>query len=474
MHMRVWRHYVPASLAALATVEAVVFIAAVYAGAALRFAGTGVGLEPSAEALAGDSLSILPNAFVFATVMLLSLTAFGLFQSGEQDGNGAYYLRCAGSFGVGLLAMTLIFYAVPELTLGRGVFALALLIAFAGHLTTRLLFLRWIDREAFKRRILVLGTGSRAARVAELERINGYAHRFHVVGYLPLNGTSNGVDSSLILRENGASLQEIAEKYRIDEIVVGVRDRRHGDMPMSDLLERKLGGTNIIDLPTFFERETGRVQLESVNASWLIFSDGFHQGTMKALLKRLFDVALSAILLLITLPVMIATALAIWVESGRPILYRQERTGAAGRTFQLLKFRSMRVDAEADGVARWATKNDRRCTRVGKFIRKLRIDELPQLWNVLRGEMSFVGPRPERPAFVGELSERITYYSYRHSVKPGITGWAQVRYPYGASVEDAKEKLQYDLYYVKNHSLFLDLIILAQTAHIVLFGKGAH
>jgi lipopolysaccharide/colanic/teichoic acid biosynthesis glycosyltransferase len=177
--------------------------------------------------------------------------------------------------------------------------------------------------------------------------------------------------------------------------------------------------------------------------------------------------------LLITLPVMLLTALLIWLESGRPILYRQQRIGAFGRSFELLKFRSMRVNAEADGVPRWATHNDGRCTRVGKVIRRLRFDELPQLINVLKGDMSFVGPRPERPVFVKDLSKEISYYSYRHTVKPGITGWAQVRYPYGASVEDAKEKLQYDLYYIKNQSLFLDLIILAQTAHIVLFGKGA-
>jgi sugar transferase (PEP-CTERM system associated) len=276
----------------------------------------------------------------------------------------------------------------------------------------------------------------------------------------------------LILREPG-SLQSIAQKYQIDEIVVGVRDRRCGDMPMNELLERKMGGTSVIDLPTFFERETGCVRLESVNLSWLVFSDGFRIGTFRSVAKRILDVVLASALLLLTLPVLVVTAALIWLESGRPIFYRQERVGAFGRRFKLLKFRSMRANAEADGIPCWATNNDARCTRVGRIIRKLRIDELPQIINVLKGEMSFVGPRPERPFFVDDLAKNLKYYPYRHTVKPGITGWAQICYQYGASMNDAKEKLQYDLYYVKNQSLFLDLVILAQTAHIVLLGKGA-
>jgi len=226
-------------------------------------------------------------------------------------------------------------------------------------------------------------------------------------------------------------------------------------------------------LPSFFERQTGQIQLESLNASWMIFSDGFHRSPMKDIVKRIFDVTASSLLLLLTLPVFVLTALLIWLESGSPILYRQERVGENGRIFNVLKFRSMRKDAERDGVPQWAKKQDARVTRVGKVIRLLRIDELPQIFNVLRGDMSFVGPRPERPYFVDELTKKISYYPSRHTVKPGITGWAQIRYPYGATVEDAVQKLQYDLYYVKNHTLFLDLIVLIQTAQVVLFGKGA-
>jgi len=242
---------------------------------------------------------------------------------------------------------------------------------------------------------------------------------------------------------------------------------------MSKLLECKLQGISIVDLPTFFERETGYVQLNSLSASWMIFSEGFSKTGFRRLLKRAFDICVSCAMLVATLPIILLAALAIWRESGRPILYRQTRVGEAGKVFEILKFRSMRIDAEKDGIARWAQKDDDRITRVGKFVRLTRIDELPQLLNVLRGDMSFVGPRPERPPFVHDLSRKVPFYGSRHSVRPGITGWAQVRYPYGASLDDAVQKLQFDLYYVKNHSLFLDLVILLQTAHVVLFGKGA-
>ncbi|MFQ5756758.1 MAG: TIGR03013 family XrtA/PEP-CTERM system glycosyltransferase [Acidiferrobacterales bacterium] len=467
MVVRVLRHYVPLSLVALGFAEALIFFGAMYLGVAARFAGVDLSTEAASEIF-----PIFSKALVFALVMLGTLLAFGLYQRENQQNELSYTVCLIISFLTGLLIMMIIFYTAPAFALGRGAFGLTVLFAFTGVLTARAVFLRLADHGAFRRRILVLGTGTRAAKVAELEKVNGCGEKFHVVGYLPLNGTSNGVDSAMILRESG-SLQTIAMKYDVDEIVVGVRDRRCGDMPMNDLLERKMGGTSVIDLPTFFERETGCVRLESLSPSWLIFSDGFRIGTIRGMAKRAFDVALASVLLLLTLPIMVLTATLIWLESGMPIFYRQDRVGAFGRRFKLLKFRSMRADAEADGTPRWATENDERCTRVGRIIRQLRIDELPQIINVLKGEMSFVGPRPERPFFVDDLAKNLKYYPYRHTVKPGITGWAQIRYHYGASMNDAKEKLQYDLYYVKNQSLFLDLVILAQTAHIVLLGKGA-
>jgi sugar transferase (PEP-CTERM system associated) len=251
-------------------------------------------------------------------------------------------------------------------------------------------------------------------------------------------------------------------------------DRRRG-FPMHEFLECRLAGIDIIELPSFLERETGKVRLDVLNPSWIIFGGGFRATQVERWLERGFDIVASLLLLLLAMPIMFVTTIAIMIEDGMraPVLYRQSRVGQHGRVFDVLKFRSMRVDAEPAGEARWAVQDDPRVTRVGAFIRKTRIDELPQLCNVLRGEMSFVGPRPERPEFVEQLEERIPYYRERHSVKPGITGWAQLCYPYGSSERDAVEKLQYDLYYVKNRSLLFDLAILVQTVEVVLWGKGA-
>jgi sugar transferase (PEP-CTERM system associated) len=242
---------------------------------------------------------------------------------------------------------------------------------------------------------------------------------------------------------------------------------------VSELLACRTLGVRVTDLPRFFERMRGEVPIEALKASWLIYGDGFRQGLARRSVKRTFDLLASAVLLVVAAPVMALTAIAISLESGGPVIFRQERAGRGGRPFVLLKFRSMRADAEADGKPRWATREDDRVTAVGRFIRKLRIDELPQLFNVLKGEMSLVGPRPERPGFVEDLAREIPFYQVRHTVKPGITGWAQVRCEYGASVEDAKRKLQFDLYYVKNHSLVLDLLIAFETVRVVLSGKGA-
>ena len=293
------------------------------------------------------------------------------------------------------------------------------------------------------------------------------------MGFVPA-----GAEASLIPPERrldpSGGLLALARAHGVDEIVVGADDRR-GSLPMSDLLECRLAGIQVTDLATFFEREAGKIKLGIVDPSWLVFSDGFDRRQWRQVTKRAFDMAASTILLLLAAPLMLLTALAIWLESGfkGPIIYRQERVGEGGCVFTVLKFRSMRTDAEKDGKAVWAQKDDDRITTVGRVIRKLRIDELPQVFNVLRGDMSFVGPRPERPCFVADLSKQIPYFGLRHCVKPGITGWAQLRYAYGASVEDSAEKLKFDLYYAKNHSLVFDLMILMQTVEVVLFGKGA-
>jgi sugar transferase (PEP-CTERM system associated) len=465
--IRLFKHYVPLPLFLLAIAEAVVLFVSMYAGTVLRFS---MGGEEGDIELVG---LIYPRALVFTFVMLGIMTALGLHQrDAKQEGEWGYTVRFLASFVIGLVTMLLIFYAFPILHLGRGAFGLVFLFAIIGTAITRLLFVRLFRLDALIRRVLLLGAGSRSAKIEAIERDEEGQRKFNLVGCLPLSKADCCLNKTRVLNDQG-SILSIAKKYKIDEIVVGVRERRNGGMPSDQLLECKLAGIEVVDLSSFFERETGQIQIESLNPSWMIFADGFHRGQFKDMTKRIFDVTASSLLLLLTLPVFLVTTLLIWLESGNPILYRQDRVGEYGRIFNVLKFRSMRKDAERDGVPQWAKKQDDRVTRVGKIIRNLRIDELPQIFNVLNGDMSFVGPRPERPFFVKDLTDKISYYPSRHTVKPGITGWAQIRYPYGATVEDAVQKLQYDLYYIKNHTLFLDVIILLQTAQVILFGKGA-
>jgi sugar transferase (PEP-CTERM system associated) len=268
-------------------------------------------------------------------------------------------------------------------------------------------------------------------------------------------------------------LPEIASRLRVDEIVVALTERRSGSMPLRQLLDCKASGVKVYDLNSHFEKTLGQIRVDYLSASWLIFSDGFNQGAWRTAVKRVFDIFCASLLIVISAPVMAVAAACIKFESRGPMLYRQERVGQNDRPFNIAKFRSMRTDAEKDGKPVWAAANDNRVTRVGAVIRRLRIDELPQLFNVLRGDMSLVGPRPERPFFVDQLTQEIPFYALRHSVRPGVTGWAQVRYPYGATVEDSQEKLQFDIYYVKNHTLFLDFAVLMETVSVVLTGRGA-
>ncbi len=469
MTVRIFGHYVSIPLFLLMFAEAAVHVEAVYLAGTLRF------LDPHFHLLspAGDPQLLLPRALLYAMVMLGVMIAFGLYSAALYRETREYKVRFFASFPAAALAMMIIFYLVPQSLLGRGILAISLAFSLLLTMVARAVFFRVVGNEALKRRVLVLGSGSRAAEVDVLLGKLGSSAGYHLVGFIRCGDEQPGVDRSKLLAGDCKSLYALVQQHRVNEIVVGVRDRRNGYLSMEKLLQCRLDGVNVVDLPTFFERETGYVQLNSVSASWMVYSQGFAKNGFHKLVKRIFDIGVSAAMLFAALPIMVLAALAIWLETGRPILYRQKRTGESGRVFEILKFRSMRSDAERDGVARWAQKNDDRITRVGKFIRATRVDELPQLVNVLRGEMSFVGPRPERPPFVSDLSGKVPYYASRHSVKPGITGWAQVRYPYGSSVDDAIWKLQFDLYYVKNHSLFLDLLILVQTAHVVLFGRGA-
>jgi sugar transferase (PEP-CTERM system associated) len=342
-------------------------------------------------------------------------------------------------------------------------FAIALLVI------NRLIVGRIAGADAFRRRVLVLGAGLRAERLQKLsERPES---GFTIVGYVAMT-SSQPVVAEATSRDEIDNLTSYVEGLRATEVVLALEERRNA-LPLADLLRIKTTGVHVNDFSTFIERETGRVDLDTVNPSWLIFSDGFSSGrAVSSFAKRVFDLLASGLLLLLSAPVIALFALLVKLDSKGPAFFRQTRVGLFGQTFDVIKLRSMRTDAEAGG-AQWAQKDDPRVTRLGKFIRLTRIDELPQTWSVLKGEMSFVGPRPERPEFVSALEEQLPYYAERHMVKPGITGWAQINYPYGASIEDSRHKLEYDLYYAKNYTPFLDLLILLQTLRVVLWHEGA-
>jgi sugar transferase (PEP-CTERM system associated) len=366
------------------------------------------------------------------------------------------------AYGVGLLLSQAVNVGtMTYAALGSAVLAIAVR-SVAAHVGAEL---------TTRSRILVLGTGPVAQQVKEsLLKCNA---RADVVGFFPSpNEQQMSVPRSQVLAHT-ESLAATAVRARVDEVVVALTERRAGSMSLRDLLECKINGIRVSDLSTHFEKRLGQIKLDYVNAGWLIFGDGFNQGFWRTAIKRTSDLICSVVLLILTLPLMLVTMVLIKLESAGPVFFRQQRVGLNGKNFEVLKFRSMCSNAESDGKPRWATASDDRVTRVGYWIRKVRVDELPQLWNVLKGEMSLVGPRPERPFFVETLTQDIPYYSVRHSVKPGVTGWAQVRFDYGATVEDAKQKLQYDLYYVKNHTLFLDLLIMFETISVVLTGRGA-
>ncbi|GAB3290057.1 TIGR03013 family XrtA/PEP-CTERM system glycosyltransferase [Parahaliea aestuarii] len=463
--IRLFNHHVHTVYYLLAMIEGLLFFGAFYFGAQLYFLQE---QEPMGEHIT----SILPRALVFAVVSMASMVAVGLYKPQLRERSSGVLLRLMSAFVLTILGMSLVFYLLPNLHLWRGVFAQSLLVAFVFCLFSRAIFSRLVDIEQLKSRVLVLGTGWRANTALGWLRRDSDRRSFRFVGFVRSNGEPVQVEGQNVV-ESPPSLQELVTTMDVDQIVVALDDRRKA-LPIDELAQCRLSGIEVLDVATFFEREAGKIMLDFVSPSWLVFSDGFKHSTWRQISKRLFDIGASLMLLMIVWPIMMLTLLAIWIEDGfgTPAIYRQQRVGLHGKVFDLLKLRSMRVDAEGDGKARWADKNDCRITRVGAIIRRLRIDELPQILNILRGDMSLVGPRPERPTFVEELQRNIPFYSARHQVKPGIAGWAQLHYPYGASEEDARQKLQYELYYVKNHNVFLDFMIILSTTEVVLFGEG--
>ena len=461
---RIFRHYVPKTLVMLGAAELLILFVSIYLGATLDLTTTG-----SLPAATSGALPLWVQASVFAAAIVLGMTAMGLYHRDQHTRPSAVIFRLALSFVCGFALMGTVYLVFPQLVIGGAVFATALVCSFVGISTCRLICAAH-DEEEEGIRVLVLGVGDRASKIEGL-RLNRRHSNVSIAGYVDIGSDQYRINAqSISLGEHG-NLLKLAQAMKIDEIVVAIDDRRSG-LPVDDILQCKMYGIRILDVADFYERQLGKIGLDTLHPSNVIFADGFTQAVIRRTEKRVLDVAAALGLLVVASPVMLATAIAILMEGGGPILYRQERVGRRGQTFILLKFRSMRTDAEADGAV-WAMQNDNRVTRIGEFLRKTRIDELPQLINVLMGDMSFVGPRPERPEFVEDLSEQIPYYDLRHHVKPGITGWAQILYPYGASVNDAREKLQYDLYYLKNYSIFLDINILLQTVQVILWRKGS-
>ncbi len=463
MMFRLFGHYVSKLYLLLGVVEFLVMFYSLLAGFYVRYSQGNLSLVDAPETLSY-------TAMAYAMAMTISMISVGLYQRGLPFSAGLL-VRVGLSFLIASVAMSVVFYTFPDLVVGRGVMTYAMLFTFAGVLGLRSLFFRLTNSDLQATKVLVLGTGRQARMIADLEpRQPG----FRVVGYVHVNESETSIARERWLNHD-RTLMDMVLEFEVDEIVVAPDDRRLR-LPVDQILDCKMSGTMVLDLLSFFEKETSRIKLDVLHPSWIFFSDGFRLSGVAQYSKRALDLAAGLLIFLVAWPFMLLVAAAIMLESGGkgPVLFHQVRVGLNGRQFRVHKFRSMRTDAEADGVARWASKNDSRITRVGAIIRKTRLDELPQVFNVLRGEMSLVGPRPERPEFVEQLEKEIPFYAERHRVKPGLTGWAQLSYPYGATTDDARNKLEFDLYYVKNASAFLDLIILLETVEVVLWGKGAH
>ncbi len=460
--IRLFKHYVPHAVLFLGLIDFLMLVAAAEIGWMIR--AHQIGMELGHLGARIDSL------ISFGVALELAAVSVGAYSPQALQSVRFATARWLVAVSLGIILLAMLAFAFPGITLWRSISLYAMGISFLFIFTSRVLLSSIIGAEAFKRRMIVLGAGKRADRIRMLEERPGSG--FTVVSYIAMSDGEQVVEEA-IARGAIRNLKKFVVRMNASEVVLALEERRNA-LPLDDLLRIKTTGVHVNDLSTFLERETGRVDLDSVNPSWLIFSDGFSSGRrISTIAKRCFDMLASGLLLLFTGPIILLFALLVKLESKGPAFFRQTRVGRFGEDFQILKLRSMRTDAEAGGKAIWASENDPRITRVGRFIRKVRIDELPQAWSVLKGEMSFVGPRPERPEFVSDLEKEMPYYAERHMVKPGITGWAQINYPYGASVEDARHKLEYDLYYAKNYTPFLDLLILLQTLRVVLWPVGA-
>ena len=459
--IRLFKHYIPHAVILLGLIDIALLIAVGEGAWRLRASQIAMDLGPL-----GDRVGQLIG---YTAVVLTAMIAVGVYGADSLRSMRFATARLLVAVSLGIIAITFLDFLLGGHNFWRSTLAYAMAGSVLVLVLNRLVIGGILGTHAFRRRVLVLGAGDRADRLRKLSEKPESG--FVIVGYV-LMTESVPVVAEAIPRGAIHNLTRHVENLGVSEVVLALEERRNS-LPLADLLRIKTTGVHVNDFSSFIERETGRVDLDSVNPSWLIFSDGFSSGrAISSVAKRLFDISVSALLLALTAPVIVLFALLVKLDSKGPAFFRQTRVGLFGQDFEVIKLRSMRTDAEANG-AQWAIKDDPRVTRLGKFIRKVRIDELPQTWSVLKGEMSFVGPRPERPQFVAELEEQMPFYAERHMVKPGITGWAQINYPYGASVEDSRHKLEYDLYYAKNYTPFLDLLILLQTLRVVLWHEGA-
>jgi len=459
--IRLFKHYIPHAVLLLGLLDI-----ALLAGAseiAWRLRASQIGMDP------GDFEERWLPIAATAIVIWLAMVAVGVYGPKALRSLRFAGARLLVAISLGIIALAVIDFVLPSEMLWRSTLLYTMGLAIIVLVADRMLLNSFLGSSAFRRRVMVLGAGDRAQRLRALADLPESG--FVIVSYIAMSEGDRVVEEA-IARAAIHDLGKFVENLGVSEVVLALQERRNS-LPLKDLLRIKTKGVHVNDFSSFLERETGRVDLDTVNPSWLIFSDGFSSGRMlSSAVKRIFDITASLVLLALTFPIIVLFALIVKLDSKGPAFFRQQRVGLYGEPFQLFKLRSMRTDAEKDG-AKWAEHNDPRITRVGRLIRKLRIDELPQTWSVLLGHMSFVGPRPEVPSFVENLEEEIPFYGERHMVKPGITGWAQINYPYGASVEDSRRKLEYDLYYAKNYTPFLDLVILLQTVRVILWPEGA-
>ncbi len=446
--------------------ESYLIVGSVAVAAAIRMGWDGIG------ATVGTSDG-LARVAVIALVCQVCLYYADLYDLRVVADRRELFVRVLQSLSATSIVLAVLYFWFPSLIIGRGVFLVAAFLVITAVAGWRVVF-EWVtNRVPAGERLLLLGTTPAAVALAQEIYERRVELGVHIVGFVDPDPVRVGqplFNPGIIGTID--DIPEIVRQRRVDRVVVSLADAR-GRLPMDKLLEIKLGGVTFDHLPTVYEQYTGKIAVENLRPSWLIFSEGFRKGRLLMATKRAMDIAMAAVGLLVAVPVMAVVALTIKLTSPGPVLYEQQRVGRHGRVFKIRKFRSMGQDAEAGTGAVWAQKNDARVTPIGRFLRRTRLDEIPQLWNALVGDMSVVGPRPERPEFVEDLTRQIPFYGQRHVIKPGITGWAQVRYTYGASVEDALQKLQFDLYYIKNMSLALDLFIIFKTVKTVVLRKGA-